>query len=136
MRYLWIGALVSIALLGAACSGSPSTTTRTTVHHHKARHRTTTTTTTTPQTRTSTTLASGPRDKLACAGFAGLGQDVHRGHRVIRDAFKRLFRELKHAENTKLRRDGHAAARALLLGRVSSFKASFVSIYSLCNEMK
>ena len=46
-----------------------------------------------------------------------------------------MFRDMKRAENHKLRRDSHAGAVALLEGKVAKFKKSFVSIYSLCYEM-
>jgi hypothetical protein len=137
MRYLWIGALVCVALLGAACSGgSDKHTTRTTVHHHhRARHRTTTTTTK-PATQPVPKLASGPRDKAACASFARLSGDTHKSHRVIARAFRNMFRKMKRAENHKLRRDSHAAAVALLQRKRSKFKKDFVALYATCYEMK
>ena len=140
MRYLWIGALVGIALLGAACSGStPRTTTRTTVHHRYHRHRTTTTTTTAGATHTTAPnkkLPAGPKDLLACASFGALGRDAHKGHRRIQVAFQKLFRDLKHAENTRLRRTGHAAAVELLQDQVRKFKRSFTAIYETCYAMQ
>ena len=139
MRYLWIGALVSIALFGAACSGSGPTATPTTVHHRHHHHKTTTTTTTTTTTKaagvTKTTLASGPNDRSACATFSTLNHGKTRNHRVIAHEFRTMFRQMKHAENADLRKDGHAAARALLQEKVSAFKVDFLSIYTLCNRM-
>ena len=139
MRYLWSGALVSIALLGAACSSSPDNTLTSTTVHHRTHHRRTTTTTTTAASRSTaptTTLASGPEDKLACASFATLGQEVGKGHKRIATAFQRLFRDLRRAENTKLRQEGHEAAKELLQDDLKRFKLSFTAIYVLCQEMK
>ncbi len=131
MRYLWIGALVVIALFGSACSGSANTPT---IHFHFPK-RTTTTTTTTGVLPTATTLASGPNDQAACASFAALSHEVGQSHRRVANAFRTLFRDLRVAENLNLRRDGHAAARALILDRVAEFRSSFVAIFVLCKAM-
>jgi hypothetical protein len=134
MRYLWIGALVVVALFGAGCSGSADKAP--TFHFHFPKKTTTTTTTTTSGATTPKKLASGPNDQAACASFANLGSDVGEGHRRIAQAFRRLFRELKVAENATLRRDGHQAARALYLSRIKQFKRNFVGIYVICQEMR
>jgi hypothetical protein len=141
MRYLWIGALVGLALLGAACSGSADNTTPTTVRHHHVRHRhrtTTTTTTTTPTASTTPTakLASGPNDRVACGTFASLSRDVGKSHRVVVAAFLKLFRQMKQAESVTLKRDAHAAARALYLGNVGKFKHDFTGVYLTCYAMQ
>ncbi len=133
MRYLWIGALVGIALLGAACSGSTDNPPKTHYHFHFPKK--TTTTTTTSAATTATTLASGPNDRRACASFAALGHDVGKGHRVIASAFRVMFRDMKVAENPSLRRNGHEAARTLLLSEVGPFKHAFLTIFTLCREM-
>lgn len=131
MRYLWIGALVIIAVFSAACSGpTPKTPT---FHFHFPKS--TTTTTTTGVVKTPTTTASGPNDRLACAAFADLGNDVGKGHRRIANAFRALFRDLRNAENPNLVRDGHAAARALYASQVNAFKRAFLGIFTLCKEL-
>ncbi|MGA3149801.1 MAG: hypothetical protein ABSF33_20365 [Acidimicrobiales bacterium] len=132
MRYLWIGALVVVALFSSACSGSADNTPAFHFHFPK---RTTTTTTTKGVLPTATTLASGPNDQLACESFAALGRDVGQSHRRVAEAFRTMFRDLKVAENPNLRRDGHAAARALILDRVAAFRSAFVAIFALCKEM-
>ena len=139
MRTLWIGALVGLALLGAACSGSTDNTTPTTLRHHYVRHRhrtTTTTTTATASTTPTTKLASGPNDQLACTSFTALSRDVGKGHRVIAAAFLKLFREAKTAENVTLRKDAHQAARALLQNNVKRFKRDFTGVYLTCYAMQ
>jgi len=139
MRSLWIGALVVLALLGAACSGAADSTTSTTIHHHaRHRHRTTTTTTTTPTATTAPTakLASGPNDRLACGSFTSLSRDIGKSHRVVVAAFLKLFRQAKQAENVTLKNDAHAAAKALYLGNITKFKHDFTAVYLLCYSIQ
>jgi hypothetical protein len=137
MRYLWIGAVVSIALFGAACSGpADKTTTRTTVHH-RHHHKTTTTTTTTKGSSPPTTkLASTPKDRLACSSFAALGKDVGKSHRVIVRAFKKMFRRMKHSTNPELRKDAHQAAKALIQRNLKRYKHEFTGLYLLCYSIQ
>ena len=115
MRYLWVGAVLSIVLLVSACSGPAVTTTPTTLRHHVHRHpAATSTTTTTPVKR----LASGPTDQLACSSFKALSRDVGQKHSVVVTAFLRMFRAMRHAENFTLRVDGHRMAVALVTVRI------------------
>ena len=125
-----------MALIGAGCGSSPA---KATGGHHKRHHAAATTTTTKPSNTTtpSTTakLASGPKDKKACAAYVSLGKDAHNSHRVIGKDFRRLFRDLKHAENKYLRKEGHRSAVALLEDHVRPLKKGLFDIFLLCNQM-
>ena len=133
MRYLWAGALLTVVLFASACSGPAVSTTRTTLLHPVHRHPAATTTTiTTPVTK----LASGPRDLSACSSFKALSRDIGQKHSVVVTAFQRMFRALRHAENSTLRVDGHRMAVALLTLRISAFKRDFEAIYLTCYSMQ
>jgi hypothetical protein len=136
MRYMWISGVVIVALLGAGCGSSAD---KAAGHRHRHVSATSTTTartrqhTTTPSTAAK--LASGPKDKVACTTLTSLGGDAHKSHQVIANDFRKVFRDLKHAENTKLRIEGHRSAVELLQRKVKRFKTSFFSVFLVCDQM-
>lgn len=125
-----------MALLGTGCGSSGDSTTTTLKHTHKHRSLSATTTTTThTPTTAAPKLASGTEDKAACTTFATIGNDAHKSHHVIAVDFRKLFRDMKHAENKDLRKEGHRSAVDLLSGKIHAFKTAFYSIFLICDQM-
>lgn len=134
MRYLWVGGLIALVILGTSCSGGGTTTTRTTVHHHHRRH-VPTTTTTKPTTTTQPKLASGVWDKASCAALLALSREGGMGHQRIARAFRSLIHDLHNAENTTLHHNGRVVARGLLRDDVPLVKLALTEMFKVCREM-
>jgi hypothetical protein len=129
MRYLWIGGIVALALLGAGCtSGSSSTATT-----HK------TTRTTKPSAATTTlpagSLKPGAKDTAACANYNSLKSDLASGKKPTGIEIRKIIKEFGAAEDQKLRKAGKAWAGDLVEKHKAKATKTADRINTICTEM-